>query len=56
MTDVAVKRVGCLGFCAAGPLVQIPETGELFRQVRPDALEPIVEALEAVTPASGRGH
>ena len=54
MTDVAVKRVGCLGLCAAGPLVQIPETGELFRQVRPDALEPIVEALEAVTPASGR--
>ena len=54
MTDVAVKRVGCLGLCAAGPLVQIPETGELFRQVRPDALEPIVDALEAVTPASGR--
>jgi bidirectional [NiFe] hydrogenase diaphorase subunit len=54
MTDIAVKRVGCLGLCAAGPLVQIPETGELFRQVRPDALEPIVGALEAVTPASGR--
>ena len=54
MTDVAVKRVGCLGLCAAGPLVQIPETGELFRQVRPDALEPIVDALEAVTPSSGR--
>ncbi len=54
MTDVAVKRVGCLGLCAAGPLVQIPETGELFRQVQPDALEPIVGALEAVTPASGQ--
>ena len=54
MTDVAVKRVGCLGLCAAGPLVQIPETGELFRQVRPDALEPIVEALATVSPASGR--
>ena len=36
MTDVAVKRVGCLGLCAAGPLVQIPETGELFSHVRPD--------------------
>ena len=54
ITDVAVKRVGCLGLCAAGPLVQIPETRELFRQVRPDALGPIVDALQAVTPASGR--
>ena len=54
MTDVAVKRVGCLGLCAAGPLVQIPETGELFSQVRSDALEPIVKALEAVTPAAAR--
>lgn len=54
MTDVAVKRVGCLGLCAAGPLVQIPETGELFRQVQSDAVEPIVEALAAVTPTSGR--
>jgi bidirectional [NiFe] hydrogenase diaphorase subunit len=48
MTDVEVKRVGCLGLCAAGPLVRIPETGELFGRVRPDALEPIVTALGAV--------
>ena len=27
LTDVVVKRVGCLGLCADGPLVQIPETG-----------------------------
>lgn len=54
MTDVAVKRVGCLGLCAAGPLVRIPETGELFSHVRPDALQPIVEALGAVTPAAVR--
>ncbi|HKQ01063.1 MAG TPA: (2Fe-2S) ferredoxin domain-containing protein, partial [Actinomycetes bacterium] len=26
LTDVAVKRVGCLGLCAAGPLVEVPET------------------------------
>jgi len=54
MTDVAVKRVGCLGLCAAGPLVRIPETGELFSHVRPDALQPIVEALGAVTQAAVR--
>ena len=54
MTDVVVKRVGCLGLCAAGPLVQIPQTGELFSQVRSDEVEPIVKALEAVTPAAPR--
>ena len=33
LTDVAVKRVGCLGLCAAGPLVAVPETGRLFDHV-----------------------
>jgi len=53
LTDVAVKRVGCIGLCAAGPLVRINETGELFSHVRPDALGPIVEALAAVRPGAG---
>ena len=53
-TDVAIKRVGCLGLCAAGPLVQIPETGELFAHVRPDGLDSIVDALAAVRPGSQR--
>ena len=53
-TDVAVKRVGCLGMCAAGPLVQIPETGQLFSHVRSDDLGGIVEALAAVTPGAAR--
>src|SRR4051812_49005707 len=44
LTDVAVKRVGCLGLCAAGPLVEIPQTGRLFRTVTPDAVQPIVDA------------
>ena len=44
---MAVKRVGCLGLCAAGPLVQIPETGELFSHVPPDTIAPIVDALAA---------
>jgi bidirectional [NiFe] hydrogenase diaphorase subunit len=54
LVDVEVKRVGCLRLCAAGPLVRIPETGELFTEVRPDGLEPIVDALTAVTPATPR--
>ncbi len=53
-TDVAVKRVGCLGLCAAGPLVQIPETGQLFTHVRPDDLGGIVEALATATPGGER--
>ena len=54
LTDVAVKRVGCLGLCAAGPLVQIPETGQLFAHVRPDELGGIVEALVSATPGGAR--
>ena len=54
MTDVSIKRVGCLGLCAAGPLVQIPETGQLFRQVRPNELDAVVEALRAVAPGGER--
>ena len=49
LTDVQVKRVGCLGLCAAGPLVEIPETGRLFSAVTPDGVDEIVEALKAVT-------
>ncbi|HEX2785952.1 MAG TPA: NAD(P)H-dependent oxidoreductase subunit E, partial [Ilumatobacteraceae bacterium] len=54
LRDVAIKRVGCLGLCAAGPLVQIPETGQLFSHVRPDDLGAIVEALVSVTPGGPR--
>ena len=48
LTDVVVKRVGCLGLCAAGPLVEIPETGRLFTAVKPDDVDGIVDALKAV--------
>jgi bidirectional [NiFe] hydrogenase diaphorase subunit len=48
LTDVMVKRVGCLGLCAAGPLVEIGETGQLFDHVRPDNVEGIVKALKKV--------
>jgi bidirectional [NiFe] hydrogenase diaphorase subunit len=54
LTDVQVKRVGCLGLCAAGPLVEIAETGELFERVSPDDVEPVIGALKAVTPEDTR--
>ena len=50
--DVIVKRVGCLGLCAAGPLVEVPEAGRLFERVNPDELGGIVKALKAVKPGS----
>jgi bidirectional [NiFe] hydrogenase diaphorase subunit len=49
-TDVAVKRVGCLGLCAAGPLVEVPETGQLFRNVDPEATDDLVAYLESAKP------
>ncbi len=52
MRDVSVKRVGCLGLCAAGPLVQIPETGQLFERVQPDDVEAIVGALRTAKPTA----
>ncbi len=50
LADVNVKRVGCLGLCAAGPLVEIAETGEQFAQVKPDDLGKLVKALKGVKP------
>jgi bidirectional [NiFe] hydrogenase diaphorase subunit len=52
--DVLIKRVGCLGLCAAGPLVEIAETGEFFKHVVPDAVDPIVAALNDVSPDAVR--
>jgi bidirectional [NiFe] hydrogenase diaphorase subunit len=45
LKDVCVKRVGCLGLCAAGPLVRIPETEQLFEHVQPGNVTGIAEAL-----------
>ncbi len=53
-TDVAVKRVGCLGLCAAGPLVEVPETGELFRYQEPGDLELLVQHLEKASPTDDK--
>jgi len=51
-TDVAVKRVGCLGLCVAGPLVEVPVTGQLFENVRADDLGDLVDALRTVVPGA----
>ena len=53
LNDVAVKSVGCLGLCAAGPLVEIGETGRFFEQVKPDDASSIVEVLRGPATASG---
>ena len=55
LDDVLVKRVGCLGLCAAGPLVEIPETGQLFERVTPDGVGPILAALREVRPVERAG-
>ena len=54
LDDVLIKRVGCLGLCAAGPLVEIPQTGRLFEHVSPDDVDGIVAALTTVKPTDGR--
>ena len=46
--DVLIKRVGCLGLCAAGPLIEIAETGELLEHVSPDDVQPVLDVIEAV--------
>ena len=51
LDDVAVKRVGCLGLCAAGPLVEVAESGRLFERVGPDDLGGLVGELQG----GGRG-
>ncbi len=51
---VVIKRVGCLGLCAAGPLIEIAETGELFEHVSPDQVDSLVAALDAVEPGAVR--
>ena len=52
--DIEVKRVGCLGLCAAGPLVEIAETGEMVERVDPENVQPVIDALAKVRPDSTR--
>ena len=54
VTDVAIKRVGCLGLCSEGPLVHVPETGEMIGRVALDspAVDALVERLRTADPAN----
>jgi bidirectional [NiFe] hydrogenase diaphorase subunit len=52
LTDVEVKRVGCLGLCSAGPLVELAQTGAFFERVRPDGLGDLETSLRDL-PAKG---
>jgi bidirectional [NiFe] hydrogenase diaphorase subunit len=46
LADVAVRRVGCLGLCARGPLVEIPEHGRLFEAASsPQTIAAIADSL-----------
>lgn len=42
---VAVKGVGCLGLCTAGPLIAIEPAGTLYQGVSVSDVGPIIEAL-----------
>ncbi|MGO9583064.1 MAG: NuoF family protein [Acidimicrobiales bacterium] len=53
LTDVAIKRVGCLRLCAAGPLVEIPEQARLFEAVDPTSPASVDRVIDAL--AGGEG-
>ena len=55
LTGVAVKRVGCLRLCAAGPLVEIPESGQLFEKVDPSSEESIDRFIDALAEGAKTG-
>jgi bidirectional [NiFe] hydrogenase diaphorase subunit len=45
--EVAVKTVGCMGLCCAGPLVSVDaDGGQMFANVAPDDAPEIIRALD----------
>ncbi len=48
VNDVTVKRVGCLGLCADGPLARIDETNTYVGKVSSDDVSPVIEAIASV--------
>jgi len=42
----AVRRVGCLGLCGAGPLVSVEPSGVLYQRVQPSDAADIVASLQ----------
>jgi bidirectional [NiFe] hydrogenase diaphorase subunit len=51
----AAKGVGCLGLCAAGPLVRIRETGRLVERVDPAHVDDVLTALGEADAAAPSG-
>jgi len=45
-TKVAVKGAGCMGLCAAGPLVLVEPEGTLYTQATPEDADEILESLD----------
>lgn len=43
--EVQIKGVGCMGLCAAGPLVMVEPDGVLYERVAPEDAPEIIEAL-----------
>ncbi|MGD1012487.1 MAG: NuoF family protein [Acidimicrobiales bacterium] len=56
LTDVAVRRVGCLRLCAAGPLVEVPERGQLFEAVDASSTESIDRVVDALEGKQSKGR
>jgi bidirectional [NiFe] hydrogenase diaphorase subunit len=44
--QVAVKRVGCMGLCAAGPIVSVQPDGLLYREMTPEDVPAILDSLD----------
>lgn len=43
--EVLVKKVGCLGLCAAGPIVSIQPDGILYKEMTPEDVPAILDRL-----------
>src|SRR5215204_1442043 len=52
VTGVQTCALPILGLCAAGPLVEVPESGRLFERVHPDNLGPLIGELQAISPGT----
>jgi len=53
LTNVAIKRVGCLSLCAAGPLVEVPERGQIFESIDPSSPASIDRVVDALAGGGG---
>ncbi len=43
--ECQVKGVGCMGLCAAGPLVSVRETAKVYQEVRPESAADVITGL-----------